>query len=219
MPKIRRKRQQQSNRTQYIVIGVVAVVVAAVLIFIAVTSLNQGSPSSPASASGSTMGQTSARVTIEEFADFQCPACGFFAQSLKAVEKTYIDTGKARVVFKHFVFIGPESVHAAEATECAGDQGKFWTFYYYLFSHQAGENQGAFADDKLLGFAKELGLDMNAFTACMTSGKYADKVQKDTQEGQQRGVNSTPTLFINGRMVTGALTADALAQAIDQAGQ
>ncbi len=127
----------------------------------------------------------------------------------------YIDTGKARIVYRHFVLIGQESQWAGEAAECAGEQNKFWAFADYLLTHQAGENQGAFSRENLKGFAKQVGLDTNAFNACFDSGKYAEVVKQDTTEGQQRGVRATPTFFVNGQRIEGLLPSDQFAALID----
>ncbi len=110
-----------------------------------------------------------------------------------------MDTGKAKVVYRHMAFIGQESQWAAEASECANEQSKFWDFANYVFDQQAGENQGAFSRDNLKGFAKQAGLDAAKFSACFDEGRYSRVVQQDTAEGERRGVVGTPTLFINGQ--------------------
>ena len=114
-------------------------------------------------------------------------------------------------------FLGPESGWAAEAAECASDQNKFWEYHDILFARQAGENSGAFAKDKLKGFAAELKLDTNAFNTCVDTGKYTAQVQRDTQNAGLFGVSSTPTFLINGRLVNGALPFASFQQAIDAA--
>jgi protein-disulfide isomerase len=127
----------------------------------------------------------------------------------------YIDTGKAKVVYRQFAQIGPESQWAAQASECAGEQNKFWAYADYLFTHQAGENQGAFSQNNLKGFAGLVGLDTNAFNTCFDSGKYTDVVTQETNEGRQRGVKATPTFFFNGQRVEGVLPVDQFAAMID----
>jgi protein-disulfide isomerase len=134
---------------------------------------------------------------------------------LHQLAPTYIDTGKAKVVFRQFAFIGDESQWAAQASECANAQNKFWVFADYVFSHQAGENKGAFSIDNLKGFAKQVGLDTNAFNACLDSGKYQAVVQQETTEGQQRGVRATPTFFVNGQRLEGLLPVNQFASMID----
>jgi len=148
---------------------------------------------------------TSSKVTIIEFADFQCPFCErFFKDTESQIIKDYVETGKAKFVFRQYAFLGKESTWAAEASECANDQGKFWEYHDYLYSHQGQENSGAFAKDKLEGFAQSLGLNMDQFKPCLESDKYASKVSDDMAAGQKVGVNGTPATFVNGQLVSGA---------------
>jgi len=150
-------------------------------------------------------GDKNASITIVEFSDFQCPFCErAFQQVEPQLLKDYVDTGKATFVYKHFAFLGQESIWAAEAAECAADQGKFWAYHDLLFNRQAGENQGAFTKDKLLGFAKELELDMAKFEPCLQADETLARVQADAQEGRSAGVTGTPTFFINGQLLAGA---------------
>ncbi len=147
---------------------------------------------------GMTLGSADAPVKLEEYGDFQCPACGQFARTtLRQIIDKYVNTNQVQITFHNFAFIGQESFRAAEAAMCANDQNKFWDYYDTLFSNQAGENQGAFADDKLIGFAQKMGLDMTQFQACFSDHRHLAAIQADTSNGQLRGVQSTPTLFVN----------------------
>jgi protein-disulfide isomerase len=128
----------------------------------------------------------------------------------------YIDTGKAKVVYHHMAFIGQESQWAAEAAECAGEQGKFWDYANYVLTHQAGENVGAFSQQNLKGFAQKVGLDTAKFNSCLDSGKYTQTVKQETLQGQSLGVHSTPTFFVNGQLLTDLPTADQFGAIIDQ---
>jgi len=95
-------------------------------------------------------GDASAPVTIVEFSDFQCPFCGRFTrETAPLIEETYIQSGKVRFGYVHFAFLGPESLWAAQAAECAADQNSFWAYHDLLFQRQAGENQGAFNKENL----------------------------------------------------------------------
>lgn len=188
----------------YWLIGIVAVMVALALIVLV------GLPAAgtnTAKASGNSLGDAAAPVTVEVYADFQCPVCGQFDRgTLKQIEDKYVKNGKVRIVFNHYAFIGDESTRAAEASECANAQGKFWEYADALFNNQAGENQGTFGDANLEKFAQQVGLDMDKYRTCMQQNTYLGKVQSSTQAGTQRGVNSTPTLFINGQMARGAIS-------------
>jgi protein-disulfide isomerase len=116
----------------------------------------------------------------------------------------YVNSGKVRLAYWHFAFLGEESTWAAEATECAADQDKFWEYHDLLFEKQAGENQGAFNKDNLKAFAAEMGLDTAAFDECLDTGKYTEIVQQDTATAQQIGVQSTPSFVVNGQPIIGA---------------
>jgi protein-disulfide isomerase len=134
-----------------------------------------------------------------------------------ALLQQYVDSGKAQFFYKHSAFLGPESLWAAQAAECAADQGKFWAYHDLLFERQKGENQGAFSKDNLIGLGKELGLDMAQFEPCVREDKTLARVQGDTQEAQQFGVRGTPTFFINGRPLVGAQPIEAFQKTIEQA--
>jgi protein-disulfide isomerase len=148
-----------------------------------------------------TMGSPSAPVTMIEFSDFQCPFCGqYYTQTLPEVEKNYIDSGKVRFVFKNMPLdnLHPNARAAANGAECANEQNKFWKYHNKLFESQnswAGL-PGRNATDTFKQYAADLGLDSNAFNTCVDSGKYADKVNKDYQDGSNYGVSGTPTFFI-----------------------
>jgi protein-disulfide isomerase len=119
------------------------------------------------------------------------------------------------VGYQHFAFLGPESQWAAEASECAAEQGAFWDYHDLLFERQSGENQGAFNKDKLKQFALDLGLDSGAFNTCLDSGKHAALVNSETAMLQSLGVRGTPAFLINGRPLVGAQPFEAFKQAIE----
>jgi protein-disulfide isomerase len=133
-----------------------------------------------------------------------------------ALFKQYVETGQVTFVYKHVAILGTESTWAAEASECAADQGKFWEYHDLVFSRQAGENQGAFTKDKLLGIAQELKLDMSKFVPCLKNDQTRGRVQADTEEGQDAGVRGTPTFFINGQALVGAQPMEAFKAVIDK---
>lgn len=105
-----------------------------------------------------TLGDSNAKVLVVEFADYQCPFCEqFFTQTYPQIKKDYIDTGKIKFAFRDFPFLGQpttdpagdESMNAANAARCANDQGKFWDYHDYLYSHQGQEDGGTFSKDNL----------------------------------------------------------------------
>ncbi len=152
---------------------------------------------SPVSTNDKTLGDSGAKVTMIAYEDFQCPFCGRFVQDAEqTVRDNYVNTGKVRLVYRDFAFLGPESTQSAEAARCAADQGKFWEYHDYLFSHQNGENQGSFADVHLKAFAKTLGLDTASFNTCLGTGKYTQAIADAKKEASTAGVQGTPKIFL-----------------------
>lgn len=163
------------------------------------------------------LGDPNAKVTVVEFSDFQCPFCGrFFKDVEPQLKKDYIDTGKVKFVYKHLAFLGKESTDAANASECAKEQNKFWQYHDKLFNSQNGENQGAFSIDNLKKFALDLGLNAGQFNACLDSQKYNDHVQTDVAEANKNGFNSTPSTAVGDTPVIGAQPYNAFKTIIDQ---
>ncbi len=125
--------------------------------------------------------------------------------------------GIARLGYVHVAFLGDESRWAAEASECAAEQGKFWEYHNYLFTHQNGENKGAFAKDNLKKFAAELKLDGGKFNQCLDAGTYAALVRAETVSADSIGVQSTPAFLINGRPLLGAYPFEEFQKVIEAA--
>lgn len=139
-------------------------------------------------------GHRSARVTIVEFADYQCPFCARHSRTtLPQLEREYIRTGKLRYVFRDFPLLSlhKEALRAAEAANCAGERGKFWEMHDRLFTDQ--KNLGT---NDLLLHAEAVGLNGPEFEQCLASGKYAAKIRRDMADGQKTGVRATPTFFV-----------------------
>ena len=154
-------------------------------------------------------GVASAPVTIIEFSDYQCPFCARVNPTLEQVRKTYGD--KVKIVFKDFPLPNhAQAPKAAEAAHCAGEQGKYWEMHDTMFA-----NQRALNVPDLKQHAATLGLDAAAFNQCLDSGKHAKLVAAGSAQGEQMGVNSTPTLYINGRALIGAQPFEAFKQVID----
>ena len=151
---------------------------------------------------GHALGSANAPVTIVEFSDFQCSFCKkFWADTLPKVKETHIKKGQVRFVYRHFAILGKHSVQAAQGAECAGKQGKFWEYHDRLFANQGGL---AFTDSKLKQYARELRLNVRAFTQCLDSAKYKETVEGETAVAGFLGARGTPTFFVNGRLLVGA---------------
>jgi protein-disulfide isomerase len=162
-------------------------------------------------ASDPSLGRASAPVTLIEFSDFQCPFCQRVAPTLKRVRETYGD--KVRIIWKDFPLtqIHPQAFKAGEAAHCAGDQGKYWEYHDRLFA-----NQQQLQPDDLKKHAAEIGLNAAAFGTCLDSSKYGERVRNGVAEGTRLGVNSTPTIYVNGRVLSGAQPYETFVSVIDE---
>lgn len=199
-----------------------AAVVIGLLLFVLLV-VRPGTPSKPTSsdnpfgfikpdyaipaglANGRALGKADAPVTMDVWADFQCPFCAQFARTLEPQVITNLVTkGTVRMVAHDFTFIGDESMAASVAARCADRQGKFWEFYQMLFWNQgATENGGAYTEDRLLGMADLLKLDHASFQTCQSDQTLRTEVTKETAAGQALGIQSTPTSLVNGTIVLG----------------
>jgi len=181
-------------------------------------------PTTPISIAGAaTRGNPAAKLVIVEFSDFQCPYCGRYSrETYTQLEREYVDTSKVRYVFRHFPLerLHPNAFKAAEAGECALQQGKFWEMHTRLFA-----NQLALADADLLNHAKAVGLDAGAFQTCVVSAPVSARIRQDLDEGARAGITGTPTMFLGTlqkdgqvhvlRKVVGAVSYPSLKSTID----
>jgi protein-disulfide isomerase len=141
-------------------------------------------------------GSAQPKVTLVEFADFECPACGAAFPVVKQVVAKY--QNDLRYVFRHFPLDQHKNARlAAQAAEAAGAQGKFWEMHDLLF-----QNQSTLSPDVINGLGIELKLDMEKFTQEVTAEAYKAKIEKDLTDGQTLGVNSTPTFYLNGKKLS-----------------
>lgn len=148
---------------------------------------------------GAAFGDPAAPVTVEIWADYQCPYCGLFTHGLEpTLIRDFGATGRAYIVFKDYAFLGQESIDAAVAARCAGRQDRYWVYHDLLYASQSGENEGAFALGNLVKLAEFAGLDTEAFGTCVADPTVAEEVVAETDEGRQLGVESTPTVRIVG---------------------
>ena len=161
-----------------------------------------------------TLGSDRAPVAIVEFSDFQCSYCKrFWADTLPKLKTFYIDTGKARFTYRHFAILGKHSEQAARAADCAGEQGKFWPYHDLLFKNQGGL---AFSQSRLKQYARDTGLNSAGFASCLDSGKYKDKVERETASAAHLGGRGTPLFFVNQRLLVGAQPFDAFQKLVDE---
>ena len=155
-------------------------------------------------------GPETAPIEIVEFSDFDCPYCQRATNTLARILDEYGD--QIRFVYKDYPLPShPNAFKAAEAGNCANDQGEFWPFHDRLF-----ESQGSLDVASLKTYASELGLEAEAFAACLDSGRHASRVERDLEIGSGYGVSSTPTIFVNGRAVVGAMPYESFVEIIQE---
>ncbi len=164
------------------------------------------------------IGDPDAPVVVETYEDFLCPHCAEFTRDLGPVLKDLVKEGKVRWVFKYRVIGGADSYNANMAAECAADQGKFWPYHEELFRRISEQGKIAVYPQGLKQLAADLGLDTQAFNQCFDSKTHLKDIQKIDQLAAARGVNGTPTIFINGQKYTGPRTPEAFRAAIEAAG-
>jgi protein-disulfide isomerase len=200
---------------------ITGVVLIAALIFVNGSSNTAGltPPSDPtpiALVDGRAIGAADAPVTLDVWADFQCPGCGIFTRATEArIVRDYVASGKLRLVFHDCAFLGQESIDAAVAARAADAQGSFWPYHDWLFANQGGENDGGFRRDVLVAIAKQVGLDISAFEAALDDSGLAAAVQAETASGAKVPVNATPTLVIGDQVIEGVPPWDSLSATIE----
>jgi protein-disulfide isomerase len=218
----REQRQRQRQRRKPgnsglpmlpISIGVLALVGLAVVVYAFVISppappaSDVRSPTQPAPyelADGSALGSAAAPLTIEIWSDYQCPACATLARSVNPlIIADYVEDGRVRLVYREFAFLGPESVEAAVGARCAARQDRYWQFHDYLFANQGGENAGGFTAPRLEMMARNSGVNVEEWNACRVDQQVRNEVAAEREEGQRKGVNSTPTLIVGDELVRG----------------
>jgi protein-disulfide isomerase len=157
------------------------------------------------------IGPDDAPITIVEFSDFQCPYCeAWYQQVYPQLMAAY--PNQIRFVYRDLPLpMHPESVPAAEAADCAGEQGAFWKFHDALFSGQYSLGRAGYEQ-----YAADLGLDTAAFTACLDDHRYQARIQANASDAAQLGLNGTPSFVINGRIVVGALPFSSFQSIIDE---
>ena len=164
------------------------------------TSDNGGREVEGLSADDWVTGNAASDVVLIEYGDFQCPACGVFHPIVSQLKQEFGD--RVAFVYRHFPLrsIHPNAEPAARATEAAGMQGKFWEMHDKIF-----ENQEQLSIESLKIWAIQIGLNSIQFGNCLDSAKYFAEVEQDLQAGIAAGVRATPTFFVNGQRIEGAI--------------
>lgn len=214
---------EETKKEAFVITTPIAIIVGAVLVAGAVLYTKKGSDTPPNTQNGQEqtvdvkeinkllqvrgddfiLGNPDAPVTFFEFGDFECPFCAKFHQEgRKELIEKYVNTGQVRVIWRHFPLtaIHAFAQPASEAAECAGEQGKFWQYHDGIY-----ENTDGFTAQFFVTLGQTLGLNMDQFTSCLESGRYTQKVADDFELGQRLNVSGTPTFFINGEQIVGAI--------------
>jgi protein-disulfide isomerase len=159
----------------------------------------------------------SGSVQLVEFGDFQCPACGAAYPNVKQIMKDY--DGKVTLYFRNFPLyqIHKNARIGAEAAEAAGAQGKYWEMHDKLYESQKDWSEDTDPTDKLVGYAKDLGLDTDKFKQALSNDQYNSVIDQDLADGNALNINATPTFFLNGTQLSGGFDYASLKKAIDAA--
>jgi len=224
----RRRREQIRNR----IIVIVAVVLGAFLVIFALilpslntaraaaTSTQVAANATPipvititprvftTTVNGNHLGDPNAPVKLDAYEDFRCSACLYYTQALEPqIIQNYVETGKVYYTYHFFIVIDGNdgtdaSLRSANAALCASEQGHFWDYHDTLYANQISEDASLFTDARLISMAQNLKLDMTAFNQCYQAKKYTSTIQNDITRGVQLKISGTPSVFINGTMVS-----------------
>lgn len=220
----RTRRKSDNNNIGIWIVGISAVIVLVVVLAVAFgnrpATISVEAPDLPAEwLVGTTMGNPEAKVTIQAWEDFVCPACRQWTSTIEPqVVDEYIKTGLVKLEFRQF----PLEIHApgasmgAMASLCAADQNAFWSYHNRLFPAQ-DQGQAGFTIDALVRYADELGLDSRAMLDCMSSQKHRDAVATSSSEALTMGLNATPSILINGEQLANPFDYNEVKAAIDGA--
>jgi protein-disulfide isomerase len=159
-------------------------------------------------------GDPNAPVTLVEFGDFKCGYCGKWNnETLSLVREKYVETGKVRLAYVNYPILEPGSMAAAEAAECAAQQGRFWEYAELLYDDQRSSP----TPENFTAMAEELELDTDAFEGCIADFPNREALENDIRVGQMLGMRGTPAFLVNGVPLSGALPYEVFKQAIEGA--
>jgi protein-disulfide isomerase len=198
----------KDNFTRYLVIGVVVLVVGIMVVPTLLSknkSVSEAIPSTVSAENGYAIEFNSELTNlpvVDVYEDFQCPVC----QQFEALNGKYINSlvteKKAIVRFHALSFLGPESVRAANGAACANDEGKFLDYHLGMYANlPRAENSGEWSNERIIEIAAASGISSSSFESCVNDMKYEGWVGKVAEAGSKSGVNSTPTVFVNGKEI------------------
>ena len=204
-PAAKRKSSAGAQWVLWAVIGAVVLLMVGVILLQS-QALRKPVETTNRTGEGAAWGPAGAKVKIIEYSDFGCTYCRQFALNQgKQLRAEYEAGGQVRFEFRSFIIEGPTTAGAANAAECAADQGRFWDYHDILFNQQGvGAVQSIFSKASLKQYGAQLGLAADQFNRCVDGDQHLDKVYRQTSEWRGLGVTATPTFFINGQKIEGA---------------
>jgi len=206
MLKDQKAKQKKKQVTTFLIVAVVLIVAFSLIYFLPRKKV-----------AGPSMGNPEAPVKVEQFSNYTCSHCQNFALNMEnTFRETYIDTGKVYLTYYNYQFTDDESADAAEATYCAGEQGKFFEFKKQVYMNL--QYPGVFAEDSLNNYAKLVGLNMSKFQECLASDKHVNTVTEARNYAQMQKVQYTPSFMVNGKIVTANELNDAVEAALAESG-
>jgi protein-disulfide isomerase len=213
MSKPKRGRRNRNQGAPLLIYSVVALLVVAAVAGFVVQSQRSRSSGQPVVTpavvngpdNGVVRGRASAPVLVDEYGDFTCPVCQRFQATMGPTIARLVRQGTIRFNYHPIALLlqnGQDTYQAANAALCAGDvsAANFWKLHDALFANQEPEGAGIWTAQFMVGFGHQHGVSGSAYDQCVTSGKYTGYITQITQQAQQRGVNATPTIYINGQL-------------------
>lgn len=215
---LRTQREKESRkRTITLLIGAFVLVAAVLLVYFLPRLLNVSKVEGYANQSGQSVGDPNAPVKVVEFSNFGCSHCRTFAlENEEQLVRDYVDTGKVYFTYSVFQFSEDETMQAAEAAYCAGEQNRFFEMQKLLF--QNSTFAGAFADSSISSYAKQLGLNVKEFNQCVDSDAQLANIRSDTDYARNLGITGTPMFDVNGTIVYSTTLNETIEAALAAAG-
>ena len=216
------EQEKNKRRQRFILIGVItaAMLIVVTLIIrqsnrdaVEIASVDQ---EMPAYADGRALGSVDAPVLVQNFSNFPCSHCRTLATGAALlIESNFVESGLVRYEYHYATFDQSVGRFAAEAAECANQQGVFWPYHDILYANQTGARD-QYSESRLIAFAEDLDLDGREFRSCLNDGKSSAVVKQDAELAADMGVNATPTIFINGEKVEGSMPFEVYKEIIEQ---
>ena len=206
-------KDQKESKKRKTIITVVSVVLVVAIVLALVYFLPKKR------VEGYSMGDPEAPVKVDQFSNFNCIHCINFASEQEAdFIKNYVDTGKVYWTYHNYQFVEDDSSPAAEATYCAGEQGKFFDYKKLVYQAASAGYAGKFAEESLINYAKDVNLDLDEFAQCRESDRQIDVMDQGREYGRNNNVQYTPQFLVNGTLSFAADLEATINSALEDAG-